>query len=172
MDTEGSLRESQEDVAANPNSAKSESASPSWLGVRVGSRFCLIVLSDISETMPIPELTPVPLSQPWFCGVASVRGNLHGIVDFAFFMGEIPTPFGEDCRLLLIHPKFSVNCGIVAGNLLGLRNTEKMQRVETEREALPWVAAEYLDESGLRWQELDMRILTRHPDFLNVGLAG
>lgn len=163
MGNEGRQQEFQEGIA------EGEAASPARLGVQIGSRYWLITLSDISETLPIPELTPVPLAQPWFRGVASLRGNLHGIVDLALFIGDASTPPDTDCRLLLVHPKFSVNCGLVVSKLLGLRNPEKMQRAAAGEEAPPWVAAEYLDESGLRWQELDMRALTGHSDFLNAG---
>ena len=167
-----SLREFHESVMAKLQSlASSDTANPSRLGVQIGSRFWLINLSDISEVMPIPKLTPVPLAQSWFCGVANFRGNLYGIVDFPHFLGGAPTQFGLDNRLLLVHQKFSVNCGVVVNRMLGLRNPEKMQRVETEEKAPPWVAAEYQDETGQRWQELNMQVLTGHAQFLNVGLS-
>ena len=151
--------------------ASSDTASPSKLGIQIGAQFWLVNLSDISETLPIPKLTPVPLAQPWFCGVANFRGNLYGIVDFSHFLGGAPTQFGVDCRLLLVHQKFSVNCGIVVSRMLGLRNPEKMQQVEMEGEASPWVAAEYQDETGRRWLELNMQALAGHAQFLNVGLS-
>jgi len=167
-----SLREFQESVVAKLQSlASSDTASSSRLGVQIGAQFWLINLSDISEALPIPKLTPVPLAQPWFCGVANFRGNLYGIVDFSHFLGGVPTQLGVDCRLLLVHQKFSVNCGIVVSRMLGLRNPEKMQRVEIEGGAPPWVAAEYHDETGQRWQELNMQVLTGHAQFLNVGLS-
>jgi twitching motility protein PilI len=167
-----SLREFHESVVAKLQSlASSDTASPSRLGVQIGSQFWLVNLSDISEALPLPKLTPVPLAQPWFCGVANFRGNLYGIVDFSYFLGGAPTQFGVDCRLLLVHQKFSVNCGIVISRMLGLRNPEKMQRVEIEGGVPPWVAAEYHDETGRRWQELNMQVLTGHAQFLNVGLV-
>jgi len=167
-----SLRAFHESVMAKLQSlASSDTASPSKLGVQIGSQFWLVNLSDISEALPIPKLTSVPLAQSWFCGVANFRGNLYGIVDFSHFLGGAPTQFVVDCRLLLVHQKFSVNCGIVVSRMLGLRNPEKMQRVEIEGEAPPWVAAEYHDETGQRWQELDMQVLTGHGQFLNVGLS-
>lgn len=172
MSKEESRQEVQEGIATGlPGSSNDEAVSPSMLGAQIGSRFWLITLSDISETLPLPELTPVPLAQPWFRGVANFRGTLHGIVDLALFMGEASAQSGTDCRLLLIHPKYSVNCGIVVSKLLGLRNPERMQWSGGEK-ASSWIAVEYLDESGLRWQELDMRALTGHPDFLNAGLPG
>jgi twitching motility protein PilI len=149
--------------------ATSNTASPSKLGVRIGSQYWLVSLSDISEAMPVPKLTPIPLAQSWFCGVANFRGYLYGIVDFPHFLGGAPTQLGLDCRLLLVHQKFSVNCGIVVNRILGLRNPEKMKRVKIEGEGSPWVTAEYQDETGQRWQELNMQVLTGHAQFLNAG---
>ena len=37
--------------------------------------------------IPVPPITPVPLTRPWFRGVANVRGNLYSVVDFAAFVG-------------------------------------------------------------------------------------
>lgn len=166
-----SLREFHQSVMDKlQNLATSDAVSPSKLGVLIGSQFWLVNLSDISETLPIPKLTSVHLAQPWFCGVANFRGNLFGIVDFPHFLGGAPTQFGLDCRLLLVHQKFSVNCGIAVDRVLGLRNPETMQRVAVMGDASPWIAAEYHDETGQLWQELNMQGLAEHPQFLNVGL--
>lgn len=167
-----SLREFQESVVAKLQGlATSEAANPSKLGVQVGSQFWLVRLSDISETLPVPALTPVPLSQPWFSGVANFRGNLYGIVDYCHFLGAAPTPLAMDSRLLLVHPKFQINSGIIVSRVMGLRNPAQMKPVEPEEESLPWVDAEYRDEAGTLWRELDMRSLTEHAKFLNVALA-
>lgn len=164
-----SLREFQESVVAKLQSlAASEAAHPSKLGVRVGSQFWLVNLSDISEVLPVPAQTPVPLAQPWFSGVANFRGNLYGIVDFGLFLGGAATPPGVDCRLLLAHPKYSVNSGLVVSRMMGLRNPLQMQRLE-QHEDLPWVAADYQDGAGTVWHELDMQALTSHAQFLNAG---
>ena len=167
-----SLREFQESVVAKLQSlAASGAAQVSKLGVQVGSQFWLVNLSDISEALPVPALTTVPLAQPWFFGVANFRGNLYGIVDFCHFLGGTPTHLGVDCRLLLVHPKFMVNSGVVVSRMMGLRNPEQMQPVEAEEEPLPWIVAEYRDEAGNLWRELNMRALTEHARFLSVGLA-
>ena len=165
-----SLREFQESVVAKLQSlVTSEAVQSSRLGVQVGADHWLISLSEISEVLPLPQATVVPLTQPWFCGVANFRGNLYGIVDFSHFLGGAPTPSGVDTRLLLVHQKYMVNAGIVVSRMLGLRNPDLMQRSAPGEGAQPWVAAEYLDESGQRWQELDMQALVEHPRFLNVA---
>jgi twitching motility protein PilI len=167
-----SLREFQESVVAKLQSiSASEAANPSKLGIQVGSQLWLVNLSDISETLPLPALTAVPLAQPWFSGVANFRGNLYGIVDFCHFLGSAPTPPGVECRLLLVHPKFMVNSGIIVSRVMGLRNPDQLRPLPAEGETLPWVAAEYQDEAGNLWRELDMSALTGHDRFLNVGMT-
>ena len=34
----------------------------------------------------MPEPVPVPLTKPWFLGVANVRGGLYGMIDFGAFL--------------------------------------------------------------------------------------
>ncbi len=167
-----SLREFQESVVAKlQNRAASATANPSKLGVQVGAQLWLVKLSDISEVLPVPPQTVVPLAQPWFSGVANFRGNLYGIVDFSHFLGGAPTLPGVDRRVLLAHPKFMVNSGIVVSRMMGLRNPDQMQRVEAAGEGSAWMGAAYRDDAGNLWQELDMQALTGDTRFLNAGLG-
>lgn len=167
-----SLREFQESVVAKLQSlSASEAANPSKLGVQVGSQLWLINLSDISETLPMPELTAVPLAQPWFSGVANFRGNLYSIVDFCHFLGSAPTLLGVESRLLLVHPKFLVSSGIIVSRVLGLRSPEQMTQLPAAGGTPPWVAGEYQDEAGNLWRELNMSALTGYDQFLNVGVT-
>ena len=46
-----------------------------------------VALHQVSEVIPVPPTVPVPLTQPWFRGVANVRGNLYSMVDFSAFQG-------------------------------------------------------------------------------------
>ena len=63
--------------------------------------------------------TQVPLSQPWFAGVANVRGNLYSVADFSAFCGGEPVSVSAEKRLVLAHPKFMVNSGLLVSRLLG-----------------------------------------------------
>lgn len=167
-----SLREFQEGVVARLQGAMEAGASSisSKLGVRVGETPWLVNLADVSEVVPLPEVVPVPLTQAWFRGVSNVRGNLYGIVDFSAFLGGEPIPPGVESRLLLINPKFSVNCGLVVNRMLGLRSPNELTPTETKEAESSWVAGEYADSAGEAWKELNMQHLVNHPDFLQVGL--
>lgn len=164
-----SLREFQESVTARLKNVSAASTVASKLGIMAGAQRWLVDLADVSEAVPVPALAYVALTRPWFLGVANVRGNLYGAVDFSAFLGGDMTPINMEARLLLAHAKFQVNAGLVVSHMLGLRNLEQFAPRQKESTA-SWVSAEYTDSDGNVWQELDMRELLVHPDFLQAGV--
>ena len=64
-----SLRDYQRELAERLRHADSARAA-SKLGVQVGEQNWLIDLAEAGEVMPVPPITPVPLTRPWFRGVA------------------------------------------------------------------------------------------------------
>lgn len=166
-----SLRQFQEGLVARLKEVQSGTVaqSASKMGVQVGHEKWLVNLPDVSEVVPLPQLLVVPLTQPWFSGVANVRGVLYSAVDFSRFLGGEPTQANIDSRLLLANSKYHLNAGIIVHHMLGLKNPDQLQL--SAAEDLPsWVAAEYVDGNGERWKELNMPGLINHPDFLNVGV--
>ena len=91
----------------------------------VGERW-LIRLADAAEVVAVPPLAAVPLTQPWFLGLANIRGNLYSVVDLAGFLGrETVVPHGTSgqSRLILFGPRAGdMNVGVVVQSVLGLRN--------------------------------------------------
>jgi twitching motility protein PilI len=166
-----SLRQFQESVVAKLQAmAQGGEAKPaSKLGMLVGPHYWLVDLADAGEVIPPPEIVPVPLTQPWFCGAANVRGNLYSVVDFSAFCGGEPVVANSDRRLILANSRFSVNSGLLISRLLGLRHPEQLQARELTPGAPPWVKAEYNDSDGHHWQELNIQALVNDPDFLQVG---
>ncbi len=164
-----SLREFQQALAAKLAEAGAETAPHARLGVQAGGRLWLIRLDDAGEVLPLPEVTPVPLTRPWFLGLANIRGNLAGVVDFAAFMGEPPTERAPDCRLVLVAERFAAHSGLVVARMLGLRNIRELQAEEGGADR-PWIRGAFRDPEGRRWYELDIEALAAHGDFLQVGL--
>ena len=60
------LREFQQQVLDRLQMQGAGSAQISTLGVQVGQHVCLVDMTDISEIMPLPVMTPVPLTKPWY----------------------------------------------------------------------------------------------------------
>jgi len=103
-----SLREFQEHLAARLVGASGQSAA-GLLGIQSGADYWLVNLSDSGEIVPLTPLTAVPLTKPWFAGIANIRGNLYSVADFSAFQGKDPTPQNAGSRLLLVGTRHGTN---------------------------------------------------------------
>jgi twitching motility protein PilI len=163
-----SLRDYQRELAARLQSAGSGQAA-SRLGLQVGGERWLVDLTDAGEVIPVPPITPVPLTQPWFRGVANIRGNLYSVVDFGAFVGGSPAAVTEQARLLLLNGRFRMSSALLVDRSLGLRGAQELQPLAARGARAPWVRAEFTDQQGAAWKELDVPQLVQHPEFLGVG---
>ena len=169
MSKTGSLREFQQRLTQRLSEASSASSASVRLGVQTNSRQWLIRLDDAGEVLPVPAIASVALTQAWFVGLANIRGNLAGVVDFAAFMGEAPVARTSECRLVLIAERFGVHSGLLVSRVAGLRNLEQFQEVAGGGER-PWVGALYRDSDAGSWNELNIEALVAHDDFLRAGV--
>jgi twitching motility protein PilI len=98
-----------------------------------------------------------------------VRGNLYSVVDFAAFLGEGAVAGGEQTRLLLLGERFRSAAALLVDRSLGLLNPASLRVCAPAPDSRPWVRAQYEDEAGGRWSELDVAGLVRDAEFLAVG---
>lgn len=174
-----SLRQFQQDLAQRLSSAKTAPASSARLGVQCGISYWLIALEDAGEIVPVPELSPVPLSKLWYLGLANIRGSLFSVVDFSAFAGGEAIPRSADSRLILAAPRFGINAALLVSRMLGLRNARDLQQVSGEAQALAsgsWVGRAWCEtlpgeaKATREWRELQFERLVESPDFLHVGV--
>jgi twitching motility protein PilI len=163
-----SLRDYQMELAARLR-ARESGATASKLALQAGADGWLVELTEASEIIPVPGVSPVAQTKPWFKGVANVRGNLYSVVDFPAFLGGAPVSLTDQSRLLLIGQRFRTGAALLVDRSLGLRNAAKLKPIEARSQAV-WVKAEYEDEDGRAWRELDLGQLVQHEEFLNVGI--
>ncbi len=164
-----SLHEFQAGLARRLADARDSRAS-ALLGVQAGKRNWLVDLTEAGEILAVPPLAPVPLAQHWFRGLASVRGNLFGVVDFSAFHGETPiAPVGQ-ARLLLVGVRHNLNCALLVTRALGLRSVDDFEPLsaapDTEQ---PWVGDQVQDANGNPWTRLKVSELLNHPRFLDAA---
>jgi twitching motility protein PilI len=168
------LRKYQEDILVRikDQTRSADAGVRSRLGVRAGNDLLLVGLQDVSEVLPVPEIHPVPLSRPWFLGMANVRGNLYGVSDIAQFSGQPPTAGTVTSRILLTHQKYKANAALLVSAILGLRALDQMQEQEDESRPGRWLGGRvFRDPAGETWQEIDIKTLLASPDFMKVGLG-
>ncbi len=152
-----------------------DEAGRSWLAVKVAEQGVLFPLAQAGEIFPMVPITPVAHAQPWFCGVANLRGGLHGVVDLASFLGlrDAPTtaPGGgrDSARLLALNPELRVQCALRVDQLAGLRRMEDMRIRPTDASQPAFAGPLWEDMHGRCWQELDLAALARTESFLSIA---
>jgi twitching motility protein PilI len=134
------------------------------LGVAIGAERYLLDLTEAGEIVSAPPLARVPLTRPWYLGLANVRGNLLGVIDLARYRGgdgdAAPAAPGPAARLVTFAPALGFNCALLVTRVYGLRQAEDMTD-----------AGERLrDGDGIEWTPLSLAALVREERFLHVGL--
>lgn len=141
----------------------------SKLGVLMGTRRWLVSLAEAGEIVSVPAITTVPMTLPWFRGLANVRGNLLSVVDVPQFSGQAPIVLDKDSRLLAFNQRLQFNGALVISRMLGLRNVTQMTLQSATVSGSAWIGETYQDNDGELWTELKIEQLMSDEHFLRVG---
>ena len=168
------LRAFQQELATRLAAKTTAQVEQSRLGLACAGQQWLIRLADAGEVIAVPTMATVPLTKPWFLGVANIRGILYSVIDFGAFLGhpvEAATPGTNQVRLVLFGPRVGeLRAGLVVQRVLGLRNLADLAQSDTPKDLAPWCGARWSDREGGTWQEIDLARLALDPAFLQVGL--
>jgi len=134
------------------------------LGVSIGGERYLLELSEAGELVPPVPLAHVPHTQPWYLGLANVRGSLLGVIDLARYLDQDHTAAGPDARFLSLAPRLGLKCALLVTQVYGLR------RAETMRPQVDAGAVRLVDADGHAWIPLSLAALAQEERFLQVGL--
>jgi len=163
------LRAFQSGLAERLQQAREQPAGLTMLAVFFGTQPCLLALDEVSEIMALPALTPVPHVQPWFLGVANLRGRLVSVADLSQYCGHEPLPIDKDSRLISVALPLRCNAAFVVSSIAGLRHPDEMESVVPDRPSHSWEGAPLLDATGRIWRPLSLRALVREGTFLRVA---
>lgn len=167
------LREYQEQLLERMQAARAGGAVRNHqLGVEIGGTGYLIELTETGEIVPVPALAGVPLTRPWFLGLANVRGTLLGVIDLARYLDEeggagtpVPAPaaaatVANPARLVTFSPALGFPCALLAARVVGLRQAADMTAHD----------GRLRDADGREWTPLSLAALAAEERFLHVGL--
>jgi|SRR5689334_10998006 len=168
------LRAFQQELATRLAAKTAAQVEQSRLGFACAGEQWLIRLADAGEVIAVPQTASVPLTKPWYVGIANIRGNLYGVIDFAGFLGhslEPVTAGASQTRLVLFGPRVGeLRAGLIVHRVLGLRNLGQLAGSEPLPGAPAWHGARWTESNGTVWQEIDLARLARDSAFLQVGL--
>lgn len=171
------LRELHNRLASRLQAARTDDVAAGWLAVEAGGRKYLLPLAQAGEIYAWTPALPVPYAQPWFLGVANLRGGVYAVVELASFVepGRAPENLVNEqaraeARLVSFNPALDINCVLMVSRLAGLRNSQAFLSQEAPAAGAPeYSGGTYVDSMGGRWEVLDMLALSRLPQFLNIS---
>jgi twitching motility protein PilI len=173
MANKEALRQLQQRLALRMQQARDEPRAAAWLAVQVAGQGLLLPLAQAGEIFDLPAVVAVPHTQPWFVGVANLRGGLHSVVDFAAFLGLPPAAAGlgrDHARLVALNATLGLNCALLVDRLSGLRQRDELQALPADAGTRPaFAGGRWRDAAGQAWQEIDLSALAADAHFLAVA---
>lgn len=141
--------------------------SVSYLGVIVAGKSVLVDMRQITETVPMMDIFPVPLVKQWFLGMANVRGVLYAVNDLGALLGEQATTITSDVRILLINNEVAGHVALLIDKVIGIRKLTDMQEISGQAsQQIGMLDALFEDENNNVWSVLDCIELVKADEFL------
>lgn len=174
MSNKDALRDLQLRLAHRLQEARERPRGAGWLAVECAGLGLLLPLAQAGEIQPARQVAPVPHTKPWMTGVASLRGQLHTVIDLGAFLRLRP-PAGPGAtragaQLVMLNPALRVNAALLVDRLAGLRDAAQLEAAPADDSPRPGFAgASWRDADGREWQEIDLAVLARYPQFLDVA---
>jgi twitching motility protein PilI len=169
-------------LAERLRSARTQPRSDSWLAVEAAGFGFLLPLAQAGEIFLDAKVRSVPHTRPWFRGVANLRGDLHGVVDLAVFLGlrSPPPPTAlldaQTLRLVCLNRSLGAVCALQVDALAGLRQQAQLIPEPASSGSAPAAAPPPLfarrrlqDLQGRIWQEIQLSTLATHERFLSIA---
>lgn len=163
------LRDYQASILTRLEQAKQVGAqvSAGYLGVVSGGKNLLVNMQEISETLPMQEVFPVPLVKSWFIGMTNVRGVLYAVNDLGELMTENQSVLTANTRILLVSDAVAPHVAILVERLIGLRKPEAMNKLKSRAKAHFCTHQQrYEDNEHKLWEVLDIHKLIESQQFM------
>ena len=176
MANRDALRAFQSRLASPLQAARTTGVAATWLAVEAGEGQYLFPRGHAGEIFAWTPPQPVPYTEPWFLGVANLRGGLYGVVQLSAFATGVPGALAAteaariQSRRVAFNELLEVNCALLVDRLAGLRGAEAFTASEPPgAEAPAWHGHLFTDAAGERWQEVNLQALSQQPQFLSIG---
>lgn len=121
-------------------------------------------LTAVGEVVAVPQVTPLPRTPDWICGVVNLRGDIVPVVDLNRVWNLGPSPDPRIARLIVVHSQDqSTRLGLVVNRVIGLRPLTSFVPATDESAATGLHACftGFTDQSGLPVAVCDVdRLLT------------
>lgn len=106
-------------MSGAPEPGRSAGAAPAWMLLDIGGERFALPIEQVGEVLPVPELSPVPMTPAWLAGIADVRGTVIPVLDAGLRLRD--TPASRDGRIVLTRPdENGESVGLMVDGIAGL----------------------------------------------------
>ncbi|MBC2654327.1 purine-binding chemotaxis protein CheW [Pseudomonas sp. MSSRFD41] len=158
-------------LAADLPSQETRQHSWSGIGFRLGNRWYVAAMGEVSEVLHEPRHTLLPRVKPWVRGVANLRGRLLPIMDLCAFLGHEVSPLRLQRRVLVVEYK-ELFVGLLVDEVAGLKHFAQDTLEPGLSDLADTAINPYLQGQFRReqiWQVFSPFALVRSPGFLEVA---
>ncbi len=112
-----------------------------YLSFSLGQEIYAIPLLTVREVIPLPELTPVPFSKPYFLGIMNLRGQVLSVIDLRKKLGIEPKQSSEKVAIICDIPPFCL--GAVVDSIESVLSPSSSE-ISEKPDGLNTVATEFI----------------------------
>ena len=148
--------------------------SSEWSGIafQVASTSLVVPLGEVLEILEFPELTLLPMTQPWVLGMANIRGSLLPVIDLNGYLDGSETKITTRTRVLVIDHN-DVFTAVVVDEVLGIKHFMNDEFVSSEaivEDALRPYTQNGFQSGDQYWGLFSLHALAEIPQFLQVAI--
>lgn len=142
------------------------------IGFRLGDVYLVSGISEVTEILRVPTVTPVPGTKAWLLGIANVRGNLVPLVHLRGLLEGERYKHADTARVLSV--KYSGNTvGLIVDEVLGQRSfvdeNKYDNRTYLDSPINAMIAHEY-SAGNTNWGVFNMVSLIKESEFLQAAV--
>ena len=142
------------------------------LALQLGAWNLLLLMQDITEIIPVPQVSRVPGVKPWLLGIANLRGTVISIIDLHQYLGGKPSTITPSSRVVVVSSG-EWEYGLLINGVIGMRHFGPENRVpnfDTIDAKLRPFLAEAFNGEGKVWLAFSVNRLLNEPGFLNAAI--
>lgn len=163
------------DMAASRQRGYSGMQQAQWLGVvfEVAGQRLVAPIGEVSEVLSLPDLTKVPITQPWLLGIANVRGRLLALTDLAKFLTLPSSQLRQRLRKVLVIDQAEIFSGLVVDSVLGIQQFTSAQylaeSLPSDSAFAPYIHGKFVKD-GEDWFVFMPSLLAQDQRYIDAAL--
>lgn len=107
-------------LAATPAGVAAAAGSRTVIAFRLGGETYALESAYLREVVPCKDLTPLPCTPAFVCGILNLRGQIRSVIDLQRFLDLPASGLADRDRVLLVGAG-AMEVGIVVDGMLGMQ---------------------------------------------------